>query len=77
MRNYSSYEISYSDGRSATAETYDAAVETLRNEYPEAEIGHSGDLEDGGDRTLCWACEEDSKNDDGRRAVAAIRGVAS
>jgi hypothetical protein len=36
-------------------------------------VGHSGDLEDGGDRTLVWASEADAKNDDGAKAIATIR----
>jgi hypothetical protein len=68
------YEISYSDGRMVTGiETYEAAIEAVRTQYPEAEIGHDGDLEGGGDRTLCWASEEDSIDDDGARAIASIR----
>lgn len=67
------YEIHYSNGRvERDIETYEAAVNRLRAEYPDAEIGHSGDLADFGDRTLCWASEEDSVDDDGARAVASI-----
>ena len=45
----------------------------LLADWPEAEIGHDGDLTDSGDRTLCWADEPSSINDDGARAVASIR----
>ena len=67
------YEINYSDGRSAEAETYEDACNMVRAAYPEAEIGHPGDLKDGGDRTLCWASEDDARDDDGQRAIAMIR----
>lgn len=66
-------EVSYTNGRSESYESYDAAVEALTTEYPDAEIGHDGDLSDGGDRTLVWESEEDSVNDDGAKAVASIR----
>ena len=67
------YIISYTDGREDTAETYEGAQAAVLARYPDAEIGHDGDLDGGGDRTLCWATEEDSVNDDGARAVASIR----
>jgi hypothetical protein len=41
--------------------------------HHEAAIGHYGDLEDGGDRTLCWADEADAQDDPGVRAVATIK----
>jgi hypothetical protein len=36
-------------------------------------FGHSGDINDGGERTLFWATEQDARDDDGRRAVGEIR----
>lgn len=58
-------------------------VRTIVATYPEAlehvaalggvAVGHSGDLEDGGDRTLIWASEADAENDDGAKAIATIR----
>lgn len=36
-------------------------------------VGHSGDLADGGDRTLIWASAEDAEDDDGTNAVGEIR----
>lgn len=69
-----SYAIHTSNGRTLTGyETYEAAVEACEAEWPEAEIGHDGDLSDGGDRTLVWASAEDAADDDGARAVASIR----
>lgn len=73
MTATTTYTISYTDGRSDTAESYEAAKAIIEAEYPDAEIGHDGDLSDGGDRTLCWADEASSVNDDGARAVASIR----
>lgn len=57
-------------------EGYDEAVELARSEGAR-EIGHDGDLTSGGDRTLCWASEEDARDDDGRRAVCSIRATYS
>lgn len=34
--------------------------------------GHSGDLRDGGTRTLLWASSEDARDDDGTSAVGEI-----
>ena len=58
-------------------------VRTIVATYPEAlkhaaslggvAVGHSGDLEDGGDRTLVWASAADAENDDGAKAIATIR----
>lgn len=67
------YRITYSDGRTADHETYGAAVEAIQSQYVDAEIGHSGDLSDGGDRTLCWA-DGASSVDDGINAIAKIEG---
>lgn len=36
-------------------------------------VGHSGDLADGGDRTLIWTTPAEAENDDGAHAVAEIR----
>lgn len=38
-------------------------------------VGHSGDILDGGYRTLFWATAQLAENDDGRRASGAIRRV--
>jgi len=67
------YEIKWSNGQSETGiESYEAAKDAVTARHPDAEIGHDGDLSDGGERTLCWATEEDSVDDDGARAVASI-----
>ncbi len=52
------------------------AREAILAEYPDAEIGHDGDLSEGGDRTLAWANEADSINDDGKNAIASIHRLA-
>lgn len=69
-----SYRVRYSNGREVRGiESYDAAQAEVRSNYPDAAIGHDGDLsERSGERTLCWASEEESVNDDGARAVASI-----
>ena len=71
-----SYRITYADGRDPSdAATYDHAIALCADRWPELEYGHDGDLTDGGDRTLVWACEADATDDDGARAVATIRRV--
>ena len=68
------YVVCYTDGR--PDEEYDSledACGAVGEEWEDAEIGHDGDLDDGGDRTLVWANEADSINDSGANAVASIR----
>ena len=68
------YTVQFSDGSTSEMyDTYDEAVDAMEARYPDGEIGHSGDLSDGGDRTIIWETEEDSINDDGAHAVASIR----
>ena len=67
------YEISYTDGRTDEASSYADAIAIIRAEYPDAVTEHDGDLSDAGDRTLCWSDEASSLNDDGANAVASIR----
>lgn len=68
------YAIHWTNGRvDGGYETLDAAEEAVRAAYPDAAIGHDGDLRDiCGDRTLCWRDEEESIDDDGARAVCSI-----
>lgn len=69
-----SYEIHWSNGRVERGfETHAEACDAIEKEYPDAEIGHDGDLESGGDHTLAWATEAESVDDDGARAVCTIR----
>jgi len=68
------FTITHTVGRPEGHDTYEAAVAAARREYGDcAVIGHDGDLEDGGDRTLCWSNDDDAENDDGANAVAVIR----
>lgn len=68
--------IDYTDGRDPSdAGTFDAALAICADHWPDLVYGHDGDMSDGGDRTLVWACEADSIDDDGARAVATIRRV--
>lgn len=67
-----SYEVRTSGGDVVGFETYGAAIAWCESEWPEAEIGHDGDATSGGERTLVWACEEDSEDDAGESAVASI-----
>lgn len=69
MNNYS---IKWCNGLEFRYETYEAAVQAVLESYPEAEIGHDGDITDGGRRTLCWETAEDSTDDDGQLAVCSI-----
>jgi hypothetical protein len=69
------FEIRWSNGRIEQHETYEAAKDAVWAECPEAEIGHDGDLDSGGDRTLCWADEGSSVDDDGAFACCSIREI--
>jgi hypothetical protein len=67
------YAIHHSNGRTETGiVSYAEAVAVVALQYDGCEIGHDGDLSSGGDRTLVWASEADSVDDDGARAVASI-----
>jgi hypothetical protein len=68
------YCVTYPNGDAPDyCDTYDEAVTIVEAQWEDAEIGHDGDLNDGGDRTLCWADEESSVNDSGAKSVACIR----
>ena len=72
-RNKNMIQISYTDGTiDGGYETTEAALAAIEAAYPDYWAGHDGDLADGGDRTLVWACEADSENDDGARAIASL-----
>lgn len=67
------YTIKFaSGGREETYPTYEAAKDAVLKIWPEAEIGHSGDLDDGGNVTRCWRNEQESIDDSGYAAVASI-----
>jgi hypothetical protein len=72
----SRYCITYANGDAAEyCDTYEEAVTLVESHWEDAEIGHDGDITDGGDRTLCWADEDSSQNDNGAKAVASIRRI--
>jgi len=54
-------------------DNYEDCLVEIEKVYPDYWAGHDGDLSDGGDRTLVWASEADSVDDDGQLAVASIR----
>lgn len=67
-----SYSIKHAHGLTERGfATLDAAYAAVRSVYRNAEIGHSGDIADGGESTFCWADAEDA--DAGRSAVCTIR----
>jgi hypothetical protein len=66
------YQIELVGGTTSTCDTYTAAIAGVLLEYPDAVTSHDGDLDDGGDRTLCWANAHDAANDDGANAIAVI-----
>ncbi len=66
------FTVKWSNGSERRYETYEAAKVGVLESYPEAEIGHDGDIDGGGNRTLCWASEDESVNDDGAKAVCSI-----
>lgn len=68
-----SIQISYANGTIDSGyETTGEALAAIEASYPDYWAGHDGDLADGGDRTLVWACETDSEDDDGARAIASL-----
>lgn len=69
----SEFTVRWSNGNERRYGTYEAAVAGVLDSYPDAEIGHDGDISDGGDLTLVWATEADSEDDDGANAIASIR----
>ena len=72
------FAVEFSNGRRLYVHTpgvegYDEAVALAKSEGA-VEVGHDGDLTSGGDRTLCWASEEDAHDHDGARALCSIIG---
>lgn len=67
------YIVKHSHGLTETGfASYGDAVAAVRAVYTHAEIGHSGDILDGGERTLCWVDEETAQDNDGSRACCVI-----
>ena len=75
------YRVSWSDGQERDTEydTYEAAQEAIRGRYPQAVMGHGGDIAEGGDETLAWPDEatagEPGLGDGGQYACACIHVV--
>lgn len=66
--------VTYTDGSSDDRyESYADAIAALEASHEDCVAEHDGDLMDGGDRTLVWADEPSSIDDDGANAVASIR----
>lgn len=66
------YKINWSHGGTATYDTYEEAIATVESVLRHAEIGHDGDISEGGERTLFWSSEELAQDDDGSRAAGSI-----
>jgi len=66
------FKVRWSHGTESTYDSYDEAKEAVYAVHPDAEIGHDGDISEGGRSTLCWPDEAASVNDDGVRACAKI-----
>ena len=62
-------------GKVATASTWESVVRYIRDRDPDAVIGHTGDMEDGGDRTHCWESEVDPESGDMPLIIASITHV--
>lgn len=56
-----------------TFATYEEALAAIHEVFDLAEVGHPGDISEGGERTLVWADAEAADGDDGSRAIAEIR----
>lgn len=69
------YVISYTDGsREQSYDTLEQAKAAVRDEFGKAVvIGHDGDLDGYGDKTMFWADEDEAENDDGTHALGSIR----
>jgi len=77
MKTSTGIQIRYTDGTiDGGHATTTEALTAIEANYPDYWAEHDGDLADGGDRTLVWACEADSEDDDGARAIASLE-VAS
>ncbi len=62
-------------GKVVTASTWESVVRYIKERYPNAVIGHTGDMEDGGDRTHCKESEVDPASGDMPRIIASITHV--
>lgn len=73
MTTNNSYRIEIMGKALYLADTYDEAVDYVHQQLPGCELGHPGDITDGGDRTMVWVDEADAEGDDGSQAIAEIR----
>jgi len=70
------YAIVWAHGPTETGiDTYEEACERVRSVLgDECEIGHDGDVSEGGESTLCWGdAAAAAADDDGLRAACRIR----
>ena len=73
MSDVIGYEVAWAHtSATETYETYEDAQAAVTAVHPDAAIGHDGDIDGGGERTLCWVDEETSRDDDGVRACCSI-----
>ena len=72
MDTNNTYRLRFSHGATSTHETYEDALRAVVSVHPGAVTTHPGDIDDGGESTLCWASEEDAENDPGTLAIAKI-----
>ena len=68
-----SFSVTHRHGITEIYNTYDEAVAALVSVYSTPEIGHPGDISEGGETTLVWGSAELSQDDDGSRACAKIQ----
>jgi hypothetical protein len=47
----------------ALSDSYEDAINQVREDFPDAVIGHDNDLPGGGDMTFCWENEQDAAGD--------------
>lgn len=67
------YKLKHSHGITEKFESYEDAVAAVKSVYgDDAEIGHDGDIPDGGQRTLCWQDAATAIDSDGSRACCEI-----
>ena len=70
--NTESFAVTHSHGVTEIFASYDQALAAVGAVYSDASIGHSGDIADGGGRTLVWVDEDTARDDDGSRACCVI-----
>jgi len=67
MRHTMEYEIRYTGGTKNKHDDYQSATAEIHGRWPDAYLHNCGD-----GRTLVWATEAQSEDDDGSDAVAEI-----